>query len=589
MTDLITRWLGESKPRKQEMRAPKVKPNIHPLSTGIDTDEMTHEAVMEYTMKRVFLRTPAQFRLASGSAIDENAQKVLKAVNDTKTAYTFDSSLPDALTGWYANQSFIGYQMCAILAQNAVIDKCCSIHAKDAIRKGYEITENSGTLEISPEVFTYINMRTRQMKINRQMVNFVRFGKMFGIRHALFKVNSTDPKYYEKPFNIDGITPNSYKGIVQIDPYWLTPELTANGSMNPMSEEYYKPTYWRLSNGQRIHHSHFCIYKTGEVADILKPTYFYGGVSIPQKIYERVYAAESTANEAPQLAKTKRSVIYKMDLTKAVANQKSVEQRLTKWMTWWNNWSIRAIGQNEEVTQTDTSLTDLDAIIMTQYQLICMLANAPSTKIMGTSPKGFNATGEYEEANYREELESTQENDLDPILMRHIQCLIRSEVKPKFNVTFDPFVKWFALDSPTAKELADTNLVKAQTAEIYVNMGAVDAIDVHNVLVADEESGYNGILSDTGDSATNETDQTAQDVPLPQSVNQTITNLSAAQHQQIVRTLRDFKKERIDEPTATSMLSTGFGFTPEQITAMLGLNKPQEGESDAPVDNQKTV
>ncbi len=34
--------------------------------------------------------------------------------------------------------------------------------------------------------------------------------------------------------------------------------------------------------------------------------YNYFGVSVPERIYERVYASERTANEAPQLAMTKR-------------------------------------------------------------------------------------------------------------------------------------------------------------------------------------------------------------------------------------------------------------------------------------------
>jgi hypothetical protein len=36
--------------------------------------------------------------------------------------------------------------------------------------------------------------------------------------------------YYEKPFNPDGITEGSYKGISQVDPYWMMPMLTAEVS-----------------------------------------------------------------------------------------------------------------------------------------------------------------------------------------------------------------------------------------------------------------------------------------------------------------------------------------------------------------------
>ena len=47
--------------------------------------------------------------------------------------------------------------------------------------------------------------------------------------------------------------------------------------------------------------------------DTLKPSYNYGGIPLPQLIYERVYAAERTANEAPQLALSKRTSVLKVN------------------------------------------------------------------------------------------------------------------------------------------------------------------------------------------------------------------------------------------------------------------------------------
>ena len=60
---------------------------------------------------------------------------------------------------------------------------------------------------------------------------------------------------------------------------------------------------------------------------------------------------------------------------------------------------------------------------MSQYQLVAAAANVPATKLLGTTPKGFNATGEYEEASYHEELESIQANDLSRLLARHHLCV----------------------------------------------------------------------------------------------------------------------------------------------------------------------
>jgi uncharacterized protein len=146
------------------------------------------------------------------------------------------------------------------------------------------------------------------------------------------------------------------------------------------------------------------------------------------------------------------------------------------------------------VQQYDTSLADLDAVIMTQYALVAAAAEVPSTKLLGTQPKGFNSTGEYEEASYHEMLSSLQQHDLSPLVERHHLLLIRSHVAPKFKMKpFNTEVAWNELDEQTAAEQAETELKKAQAAESYVNMGAVNGMDVRNKLIADKHSGFNGI------------------------------------------------------------------------------------------------
>lgn len=396
---------------------------------------------------------------------------------------------------YYASQGFIGWQACAMLDQNWLIRKACSMPAKDACRNGYEITSNDGS-EIKPDVLDFIRQRDKHYGIKRHCVDFVAKGRVFGIRIAMFHVDSSDPDYYLKPFNPDGIKAGSYRGISLIDPTWVTPELDFQATANPASQHFYEPTWWRI-NAQRIHRTHLVIFRNGSLPDILKPTYFYGGVPVPQMIMERVYAAERTANEAPMLAMTKRLTVLKCDVTKALADIKAFSAKMEVWSALQNNFGVKVIGGDEEINQFDTSLSELDAVIMTQYQLVAAGAGVPATKLLGTSPKGFNSTGEFEEASYHEELESIQEHDLSPLVERHHLLLIRSEVVPKFGgAPFATEVSWLPVDSPTAAELADINLKKAQTDTALSATGAVDGYDIRARLIGDKDSGYNGMELD---------------------------------------------------------------------------------------------
>jgi len=420
---------------------------------------------------------------AKGFAMD-SAVTIKAAFNNT--------TVPNSQVNWYASQSFIGYQLAAMMAQHWLISKACLMPAKDAVRNGYEITVNSG-VEVDPDILDAMKKADLKYKLNKNLIEFVQMGRIFGIRIAMFQIESDDPEYYQKPFNIDGITPGSYKGISQIDPYWITPQLDNTAAGDPAAIDFYEPTWWRV-NGVVIHRTHLVIFRTEEVADVLKPTYIYGGIPIPQKIYERVYAAERTANEAPMLALTKRTDVIKTDIAQALANQEGFDSRVQQWVNNRDNYGIKLIGLDEEMAQFDTSLTDLDAVIMTQYQIVAAASNVPAVKLLGTPPKGFNSTGESEEANYHEELESIQTHDLTPLIERHHMLLIASEIAPAFGIApFDTSVMWHPLDALTNVEQAELNKMKAETGATLMGSGAIDGQDERTRIINDPESGYNGL------------------------------------------------------------------------------------------------
>lgn len=413
---------------------------------------------------------------------------------DLKAAYQLDQpEISEALLMWYSSQSFIGAQMCGIIAQHWLISKACTMPARDAIRNGYKVVSEEEAA-LKPEALKIIKQYDKAFNIMWNMEEQLRWARVFGIRVSFFKVNSTDPKYYEKPFNIDGVTPNSYRGIVQVDPYWMAPMLDGESSGDPSSMHFYEPTWWTIS-GKKYHRSHLIINIPEPVADIIKPSYIYGGVPLVQRIMERVYAAERTANEGPLLAMTKRTTVLKTNAAKALANLKEFMSKLAEWCHLRDNFQVKVIDKDEdELELHETSLADLDSVIMTQYQLVCSTADVPATRMLGTQPKGFNTTGESEESNYHESLQTLQTQGASPMLERHHLLVIKSYVEPKLGPCIVSH-EWNALDVQTAKELAETNYIRSQTDNQLVQAGAVDGVDVRERLITDPESGYANIAS----------------------------------------------------------------------------------------------
>lgn len=427
---------------------------------------------------------------------DISAQPALTAAMDDgdngvpafKAVY---SPMPDELRAWYAGQRFIGYQTCAMISQHWLVDKACTMPARDAIRHGFDIQAYNDALPLTDEQTADITERLkradRRHRLFHNMREFVRMGRVFGIRVAFFKIRSDDADYYEKPFNPDGVKPGSYEGIVQVDPYWCLPMLSTESASDPTSMHFYEPEWW-IIRGKKFHRSHLAIFRNGEVPDLLKPMYSYGGVSVPQRIFERVYAAERTANEGPQLAMTKRLTVQNTDLSAAYANQAEFATHMQQWAYYRDNYGVKFADTDDSVSQFDTSLADLDAVIMTQYQIVAAAAGVPATKLLGTTPKGFNATGEYEAQSYHEELETIQANDLTEFANRHHMLVMRSEMPDYAGVRVE--IDWLPVDSPTAKEYAEIGKINAETDNVLVGLGAIDAIDVRNRLRGDNNSGY---------------------------------------------------------------------------------------------------
>lgn len=469
---------------------------------SIDVDQMASQSVGVHDRMKPFLKKMPGLSALGGKT------GVVVAVMDGADACDSGDQVADYLEGqpalgeelymWYARQGFIGHQLAAMVAQHWLVSKICFMPGKDALRKGWELRDAMG--RALPEG-DQLKLRESDIRFNveESLKNYIGMGRVFGIRIAIPDIDYSGmdvdvAKILEAPFNIDGVRPGKFKGWIMVDPYWTAPELDANASAKPDSRGFYTPTWW-LINGQRYHRSHLQIFINGHLADILKPAYLFGGIPVPQMIMERIYGAERTANEAPLLAMTKRTVVYKTDLAKATANFQAFMNRIASWSKLWTNTGIRAIDRVEDDHQQfDTSLNDLDAVIMTQYQLCAAAGEVPATKLLGTSAKGFNATGEGDESIYHESLESLQNGFLTPFLRFHYKLLCKSL---GIEAVVQP--KWPAMDAPTELERAQVEGAEATAAAALASAGVVDPSEERKRLNSKEGGMYSGLLTDGDD------------------------------------------------------------------------------------------
>ena len=464
------------------------------------TDKLEHALLPDIQREKLLAcsiqKTHMDFKpvAQTGYAMDSTAMDSCNRFNEnTKDIYSIRQPLNDIIYTHFATQGFIGFQACAILTQNWLINKACLLPTKDAIKPNYTV-DFKGSDEVLDEDKDKIK-DMQAISDDKQKFDIKEVARVFAEKKRQFGQSLAYPLIegvnYEEPFNIDAIKPGSYKGMTVIDPVWYNVELDSEAIMNPESLRFFKPTYFELPNGTRVHYTWVQFGVNGEVPDILKSTYRFGGYPIPQLIYERAYAAEKVANEAPMLAQSKRLLVADINVAAYLTNTAETVEKLKAISQFRDNWGVMTKRPGDSVQQIDTSLTDLDEVIMTQYQLTAAAAGITATKLLETQPKGFNSTGDYEDDQYKLTLTSIQEDDFAPLLEMHYRCLAMS----KYGLDREFTVRFEEIDTPTEKERAEINEINSRTYATYVNAGVITGDEVRERLKEDEDSGFN-TLSD---------------------------------------------------------------------------------------------
>jgi len=431
---------------------------------------------------------------------------------DSSVSQTFNlmpTEIPDTILQFYGQHAFIGWQACAILRQHYLISLACTTPADDAMAADFRLTFSENN-EKTDEQKTVDEEKLQDIK--REACNQYRIPdlcKQLNVNKKTFGIGLAVPVMDESvdmslPFNIDGVKAGSYKGMTLVEPYWCAPQLDAAAASDPTSEHFYEPTWWRIA-GKLVHRS-WCIKVVNSVLpDILKPSYYYGGVPLTQMLYERVYAAEKIANEAPLLALTKRMLVADADIDNLLANPNEANEIVRAISYMRDNYGVWFKRTGDQVAQIDTSLGDFDALIMTQFQLAATIAQMPATKLLKTTPKGFNATGEYEWKDYAQILQGIQEHDFKPLIKRHLELYTKSELGAvmKIDVTFNP------VDVPTDKEQAEVEEINSRVFTNYSNAGVISNEEVRDIIRSKEGSMFSTLTEVSADelNADNEAQQ----------------------------------------------------------------------------------
>lgn len=262
-----------------------------------------------------------------------------------------------------------------------------------------------------------------------------------------------------------------------------------------------------------VHESRCLVFRNGVLPEqISNSTYQYWGM--PEYVRIRRALRETTTAHSDAVKLLERSVqaVYSMKNLAALLTTDEGENQVLKRLqvidqarSFLNSIAIDSEGENYDFKTTQ--FAGVSDVIDSTCNMLSALTNIPQTILFGRSPAGMNATGDSDLENYYNFVERIQKLMLKRNLRDLLDVIFRAGVAskevdeiPDYKLTFNPL--WSLSDTEQAtvdQTRAATAQVKAQTAQIYVDMQALDPSEVRRSLASDEDFNVEDIITEDDD------------------------------------------------------------------------------------------
>jgi phage-related protein (TIGR01555 family) len=284
----------------------------------------------------------------------------------------------------------------------------------------------------------------------------------------------------------------SLKNIKHIEPIWCYPvNYNAN---DPLADDWYNPQVW-FAMAKQVHVSRLLTFVGRPVPDILKPSYAFGGLSMSQMAKPYVDNWLRTRQAVTNLIESfSVSGVYTNAQSLLQGGGEEVLDRIDLFNKARSNAGAMVLDkETEEFFNISTPLGTLDHLQAQSQEQMSSVSGIPLIVLLGITPSGLNASSEGELRVFYDLVHAMQENLFRDKLKRiidFIQLNLFGEVDPSIGFEFEPL---WSLDEKGESEVKKT---EAETHQIYVDMGVIGQEEVREIVIADDDSPYNGLEPD---------------------------------------------------------------------------------------------
>lgn len=370
-----------------------------------------------------------------------------------------------AATVYYTNPVMTDEQLIAAYRGSWLPRKIVDIPALDSCRKWRDWQAKKPQIEAIEKEEQRLNVKGKILEASKK-------GRLFGGAVVLIGTGDSDP---QEPLDVERVGKGGLKYLTV-----MTRRKLAAGELdrNPASEWYDKPAYYTASgnNGEVLtfHPSRLVVFN-GAMApdeDFNQALNLGWGESVLTATLDAIKNADSTAgNIASLIFEAKIDIIRLPNFMASLGNEeyrRKIIERYTLANTSKGINGTLLLDKEEEYESKSASFAALTDILMAFMQIVSGAADIPVTRLLGQSPAGMNSTGTSDMKNYHDRIQSMQELEMQPSMMRLDECLERSA-----DVTDpDVYYQWAPLEQMSEKERAEIFKTTADAARQLVGTTA---------------------------------------------------------------------------------------------------------------------
>lgn len=365
----------------------------------------------------------------------------------------------------------LSYQECANLATDSMISKAVDVITREIFKSGGKWINSHLDIDNFEMILNSLNFYDKvRLAVQRA----------FEYGGAFIYIN-TDDTDLNLPLYLNERTASTNKitGLTVIEP-WQAAPVQVN-SFNPLKDNYMEPElWWVLGASSTVHKTRLIPIVFYSVPDLIKPLYNYLGLPLSFYMKNYVSNADTVRQSISDLVLRFRTKIIKTTAQKIADPQ--TQARVKYMNATSNNLATLLLAKDEEWIETVTSLSGIENLLSQMYELMTASTRGiPVTKLLGLSPRGFNATGEYDENNFYDVIDGYAKSVVIPIMEKvaeYILCFkagILSEPKYEFNPR----------KQIRPKEQAEINNLKADYISKLIMSGVIDGKDAIRAISED--------------------------------------------------------------------------------------------------------